>query len=280
MFTESYINEFLINIDDIEQSIYRIFPYFRFKEILVNKELVLVNPRKWEDPFENFFMNSECYGMILDSENILIDVKRINTDLQKETIYGQSWTLYEESDALWRIYSSNENWGVKVKTTIKKLFTAIKNSKKVSLEGGLPYMGKVSYLKIEEIKNYTSSIYYNSNVTHSLILNPLLIKREEFCHEREVRLLYTFDHTKLIGSCEYSDLINSKNKFPELLRIKINPQDVFDEIVFDPRISLDKLEIYIEELNSLCNLPIFKSHLYEAPAFKYGMPLRKMNCQQ
>lgn len=58
--------------------------------------------------------------MILDSDNILIDTKRINTDLQKKTIYGQSWTLDEESDALWRIYSSKENWGVKVKTTIKK----------------------------------------------------------------------------------------------------------------------------------------------------------------
>lgn len=136
-------------------------------------------------------------------------------------------------------------------------------------------MGRVSYLKIKELKNYTSSIYFNSNETHSLIINPLLIKREEFYHEKEVRFLYIFDHTKLIGNYEYSYLMNSKNTFPDLLSIEIDPQDVFDEILFDPRISLDKLEIYKEELNSLCNLPVFKSHLYEAPVFKYGIPLRK-----
>lgn len=46
MFTESYIDEFFINIKNIEQPIYRIFPYFRFKELLESKELVLINPKK------------------------------------------------------------------------------------------------------------------------------------------------------------------------------------------------------------------------------------------
>jgi hypothetical protein len=48
-------------------------------------------------------------------------------DLQLEqgnSFYGQCWSLTRESDAMWRIYSPNED-GVKVKTTIRKLFTPL-----------------------------------------------------------------------------------------------------------------------------------------------------------
>jgi hypothetical protein len=41
---------------DLNLSIYRIYPLKRFEAMLVSKQDALVNPIKWEDPFENFLL--------------------------------------------------------------------------------------------------------------------------------------------------------------------------------------------------------------------------------
>jgi len=42
--------------DDLNTKIYRIYALNRFEKTVVSKEDALVNPNKWEDPFENFFL--------------------------------------------------------------------------------------------------------------------------------------------------------------------------------------------------------------------------------
>jgi hypothetical protein len=51
----------------------------------------------------------------------------------------------------------------------------------------------------------------------------LLMKREDFAHEAELRLIYVQHH-----------LIPSQ----PILRVSINPAEVFDEITFDPRLEV------------------------------------------
>jgi len=50
----------LINLthDDRETKIYRVFSFQRFLELVKQKQMTLVRPRMWDDPFENFVLNS------------------------------------------------------------------------------------------------------------------------------------------------------------------------------------------------------------------------------
>ena len=44
----------ILNISDLDQKIYRIISITRFKELIKNRELVLVNPEKWDDENDNY----------------------------------------------------------------------------------------------------------------------------------------------------------------------------------------------------------------------------------
>lgn len=91
------------------------FSLKRFNELYYNKENVLVNPRKWDDPFENFMIENAKY---------LFKGGRIHTTRDSDCCFGQCWTLTKESDAIWRIYAPNKD-GVKVKSTIRILLRSL-----------------------------------------------------------------------------------------------------------------------------------------------------------
>ena len=61
------------------------------KELIKNRELVLVNPEKWDDPFENFFLK----GNAVDNNGNNVDFSNL-----REMWYGQCWTKNEDTDAL------------------------------------------------------------------------------------------------------------------------------------------------------------------------------------
>src|SRR5689334_2885972 len=91
-------NCMVLEHDFLNQPVYRIFSLSRFKESLESKQLVLVPPRKWEDPFEWL-----PEGMIID--------KRTNpwketsvADILKPA-FAQCWSRTCESDTLLRAYS-------------------------------------------------------------------------------------------------------------------------------------------------------------------------------
>lgn len=81
--------------EDLDLPIYRIFSFKRLKEILENNELGLVRPRKWDDPFENWLLKS----------TFLLKNGKEASIMSSESFVGQCWSLTEESDAMWRIYS-------------------------------------------------------------------------------------------------------------------------------------------------------------------------------
>ena len=96
---------------DLDKKIYRIFSFQRLKEIFDEQKLTLVKPKLWDDPFENFILNST--GILPDG--------RCCSFAFRDHYYGQCWSLNKERDAMWRIYSPNKD-GVKVHTTIRKLY--------------------------------------------------------------------------------------------------------------------------------------------------------------
>ena len=54
------------------------------------------NIKKWEDVYENF----------VDKEDVNLLNSTKDGNMLGSTLFGQSWTTQEESDAMWRIYSN------------------------------------------------------------------------------------------------------------------------------------------------------------------------------
>ena len=239
-------NNFL-NLTEAEkdQPIYRVVTIERLFQLFDEKLNVLVNPKKWDDPFENFIMNS----LIEFKSGISISIGF------RENVYGQCWTKTRESDAMWRIYSPEKN-GVRITTTPRKLLKALTSCS--DNPKNQCYIGKVKYLttiKLKEIleKDGSKLIFENSGIG---LAKSLLFKRTPFKHENEIRLIF-----------------NSLGKFEsEIMKFEIEPLDLIDDIVFDPRIEYSKYKEYKKRLR-LMNFEkrIVKSNLYQIPNLKISV---------
>lgn len=240
-FGERKMEDNVINIDNIDQKIYRIFSVKRFEELLMKKKLFLVNPEKWDDPFENFFLRAntvEPNGELVSLEGIA------------KSWYGQCWTYTKDSDALWRIYSSKKD-GIRVTTTIHKLFSHVWDEKD-KFKSLNYFIGSVVYKERSEIENFmrdTSFWEIAQGGQNNGFAELLCMKRKEFIHENEVRLL-VHDNNK-----------HGKNGCYE---VDIEYQDIFEDICLDPRLEdseFENLKTKIEKYSG--SIPITQSDLYK-----------------
>jgi hypothetical protein len=162
-----------------KEYIYRIFSTKRLFEMFEKRSNGLVRPKCWDDPFENFILNA---------------VQKLPTGevahfLFKDTVYGQCWSLHKETDAMWRIYSKEKN-GVKVKATVRNLFQSLYDVAGAFRELGV-FIGKVSYRPESELLKQLTNTNFVVKSDGSGVAESLLLKRTEFKHEREVRLVLT-----------------------------------------------------------------------------------------
>lgn len=236
---EERMKENILNELDENASVFRFVKIDRLFEIFKTKKIVLVKPWKWDDPFENFL-----------SKTIVVNKKkeRIGFNLTND-FYGQCWTLRDECDGIWRNYSSIEN-GARIETSAIRLLSSIydltNNESKLSC-----FIGKVVYETNTNITNMLSD-WISQLLTDSTgkeIAKMLLIKREEFSYENEVRLLYSKKE--------------SKNK--EIAEFKINPLTLISSIMFSPKINPVDFERHKKELikSGFSENKISKSTLYE-----------------
>lgn len=240
---------------DLDKPIYRIIRFSTLEQIFNEQKLTLVKPKKWDDPFENF---------ILKSTGILPDGRELEIGF-REHFYGQCWSLTKESDAMWRIYSPDKD-GVKIKTTIRKLFTPLfqLGGEYKNLNGEVfnlySFVGKVKYSgtqtllsMLKDEKRMSSKIYDQSGWGQA---STFFFKRYAFRHEREVRIIY---------NCQ-------GNLQEDTFCFDINPTQLFDEIVFDPRMSDELFQGYKEKLIKLSyNKRITQSNLYKLKSFTISL---------
>lgn len=238
-----------LNLDNLDLPIYRIFSYERFINLIKSKENGLVRPRKWEDPFENFFLKCNFIDTSTGDE---VDISKIS-----DSWYGQCWSMKEESDAMWRIYSPEKN-GIKIKTTIRKLFESFYDNKDrfASLKY---YIGAVQYKKRLEIENSLKGESFMNLALGGQGYNfarTLLTKRTEFDHENEVRLLYFDTDDTYINN----DYVNFHFPWDNLI----------EEIVLDPR--LDEAEV--DKLTKAINIVLGTSRIktYQSELYKVTFP--------
>lgn len=149
---------------------------------------------------------------------------------------------------------------VRVKTTIRKLFSALYDTSDTNCS--LKYfVGKVNHKDKEEIIEFINSTTFSEFILggqNTQFAEVLCTKRTAFSHENEVRLIV--------------DDIGDKNGSGGLYKINITPEELFEEICLDPRLSSTdfvKLRAKIQGMGVSTN--IIQSDLY-----KLDLPRLKM----
>ncbi len=253
-----YKGKNIIRIDkaDLDKPIFRVFSKRWLIDALTKKTNSLVKPALWDDPFENFIFKS-----VARTKGGL----NVGFDTIRENYYGQCWTFSEEeSDALWRIYSPNKD-GFRVRTTIRKIFDAFYDIKHQWAMLSF-FIGRIEYESEAEIKKFFEDPdnleQFIFDKTGNGQVETLLIKRLEFKHENELRLIFS-------AHKDWFDTTQKSYEFP----IDINHH--FEEILADPRMDDPKSTTDINptyfadsvrEIRALgYTNPITKSELYKIP---------------
>lgn len=257
----------IIHIQDPDQPIYRIFPLWFFEEALRVKNIMLVHPSTWEDPFEILSM----FIAVEQNVNDKLVQEPINSSFIK--VFAQCWSATKESDTLLRAYSRvvkdqhvrrnimPRDEGVRVRTSPRKLLNALETGIQGNLEG-LCYIGSVQYMSqaaiFQNIRDAVSKLGKNVFDKPNILARLALLKREAFSHESEVRLIFISD-----------------NSAPgtKSIRVKIDPNILFDEVTFDPRLEIferKERETLAKNLGYTGN--IVESYLYLRPELVIRLP--------
>ena len=251
----------LINLEnsDLDKPIYRIISIERLIEMFESNALIFPQVKVWDDVYENFFVKSkfrEINGEIFEIDDNL------------EEYYGQCWSLLKDSDALWRIYSPNKQ-GIRIKTTLKKIIKLIDYQNTYNSDSGIgitedTFIGRVKYLsKSKMCENIQKEGIDTTNIMPNII-HSLFLKRKEFLHENEVRVIYWADNV-------YDSRLKENKK---LVTFHINLNDFIEEISFDPRAEDSYISAYKNYLTGEYKYPanqIVKSKLYQFKPFVFNI---------
>ena len=239
------------------ESIYMILKESYLKRIIEEKHLWFsLIIKAWEDPYELFLLKQK-----IDIEGHSLN-NFFKNDIYRH--YGQSWSTIKDSDALWRIYSTNKK-GVQIKTSVIKMINILNQTRESMYM--VPLFGKVKYLKQEEISEWMKNELRNgSGYLWPALSDSLFIKRKEFEHEKEVRFIIR-THEKSANT----ERINIEYDHIDIM--VDNPFNFIEEIVLDPRLSEEEFLKRKEELSSFTNeIPIVKSNLYAFTPLKFSIP--------
>lgn len=215
------------------------------------KRNVLVKPKRWDDPFENFILQSK----------VMLPTGEQATFGFRDHFYGQCWTLHSASDAMWRIYSPKAN-AVRIRSTISSLLETLGQAcgAWAHVEA---FIGKVKYLPNKRLIEYANNVFNGSAILGArMFAQTLLIKRPAFKHEREVRLLF-FPH----------DETHAKDDFHSYA---IDPHVFVDQIMIDPRLPEKNANTLRDRIRKRTGYQgsIKRSLLYAAPP-KLVLPFRQ-----
>ena len=236
--------------------IYQILPVKYLIKILLNEKLRFNNIMKsWEDPYELFFLK----------QNISVERESVASLISKlrQNLYGQSWSLNKDSDAMWRIYSFDKE-GVRIKTSFLKMIQVLNQTRGMLFV--YPHFGKVEYKDKKSILEWMNQrLQEGSGKLFTTLTDSLFIKRIEFMHENEVRFIISNNNTESTESYE--------NIYDDHIDMKIDPFNFIDEIALDPRLNDEDFEERKILLSKIAkNIPILKSDLYSFNSQNYDIP--------
>ena len=241
-----------VDLDKLERiTLYKYYTNASTLEYVLKERKLFINRvSSWEDKYENFLLKST-----FNVDNQIIDMQNLCNG-----IFGQSWTTSKETDALWRIYSK-DRYGIRIKTNARKLFDALYVDDVCMAN---IWFGKVKYGYMTSFVKYFSRKFAEDtnpmSIIGSMIAQSEFMKRKEFEHEDEFRIIFKLD-TKQAN--QYSNF--------KRLAFNINPDDFIEEYCLDPRLKLsecDSLRLTLSDLG-VNSYKITRSTLYDfaSPTF-------------
>lgn len=209
---------------DLDAPIYKYIPFKYLKLMIQKSSLYFGKVSSWEDVYENWFLKEQMFlpsGEKGDAMDLIPGV------------FGQSWTLQEESDAMWRIYSKLDrtlhdyldDTAVRIKTTARKLYNVIYANDE---DFNTSYIGAVKYLSQNDFLKMQDSLSpLNPLDLSEVFVKSYFFKRAPFEHEKEVRpiLIYSPKH---------------ENFGKDGVSFDIDFDNLIDEMVTDPRLTPDE----------------------------------------
>ncbi|MNK99833.1 hypothetical protein D3C87_1202490 [compost metagenome] len=270
---------------DLNSPIYRFVSWRWVEDLLIGKNLTLVRPESWDDPFE--MINRPIQVRVTD-KNQGYSSKVL--DQHNFEVFSQSWTTKDMADTMLRAYSKLASTAaafsapplefepeqhaleaIQISTTIGKLLGALEYGLENLAEFESAYITQVDYMSEEELANRVVSTYANGPDTGkdpACVVSLLSIKRDNYEAENEVRPIV---------------LLNERAKELDYLRVKTDPEILIDSITIDPRISSFKVKAsgpndYVQRIELLKKWgfasKIRQSHLYAvSPIFESVLDL-------
>lgn len=231
-----------------DKPIYRIFKLEHLLSLFSEGVNTLVNPKRWQDPFENFYLkNIKSFETAIPNYQL----EKFAEDISAHT-YGQCWTFTNDSDAIWRIYSPYKT-GISVKSTPNKLINAIKN--KNGANHLFLAIGEVKYYDKDKIRRIKLPSLNDIGLQefYKIYWKTLLTKRIEYRYEEEVRLI--FNYSKYYPNVKYIENGN-------LVELYCDWNECLDEIILNPDLddyNVKKITNLIKRLS--ISVPITQSSL-------------------
>ncbi len=216
--------------------VYRFTNLERFIENLNSKNFTFVNPTKWADPFEKFFLERDFQ----------IDGKKVTLPA-KDNIFSVCVSGTLSSEAYWKVYAPKED-GVRLTFETEKLLNSfLDNIKDCDV-----YIGKVNY-------QTTNEFYKISFDTKALIkeiedkkigdqqIRLLLKKRKSFLYEDEIRIVV---------------VPHSKQKEHTTFKVDTDITQFTTDYTIDPRLGKNQVKVLREYFLKQFRFKIAHSRLY------------------
>lgn len=211
------------------QFLYRIMPLRHVVDLFESRELYFASPELWDDPYETVLQHKGS-GFA----------------------FAQCWCTRAVSDAMWRIYSPDRT-AVRIRSTRAKLLTVGARIKATS--NATFRIDEVNYQPARVVDAGLEAIAeeLKRKFSMSRAIDALFLKRDAFDYEAEVRAI-AFLQPKKEGLKQQS------------LRVRINPHDLVDSILFDPRADATyvRMATYFLRKSLRFEGPISRSALYRA----------------
>ena len=217
---------------------YRYVSLSQFLSLVESKQTYVTSIRHWQDTWE-----APAHQLPAEREDGKLEYPLWTI---AEDMVAQSWSLHPESDALWRVYSSQKE-GLVIQTSVKR-FDLMKD-----IRYGL--LAPVVYFEnlLEGLRQIAGDEQYSGP------FQGAFLKRRAFEYEAEVRLV-TLNDERCLGK-RYQDCIR--------ISVALDPVEFIEGITVDPRSS----DWYVETLQRYCARVGFKvtptkSELYSAGVFE------------
>lgn len=264
-----------------ELTIYRFMSFEQFVDMIASRRMYLTQLLRWDDPHEAQTMRQLVKDFLSKEPATVKFSTRVRDEvlnLIHKSLYGQSWTTLEESDALWRIYSPDK-MGIRISAAQADALASIQHTDFSKEEDVEIFVGNVGYISPENAWAQVRKKVEKEGISKYKMrfADLCFYKREQFSHEKEYRFcafippkgfdldLSKIDPAKPGEEDRVVALLKNYN-FPPIYYYPFDPKQIRD-VTLDPRAP----DWFLESTRNLFssygkkNL-VRRSALYERPA--------------